>query len=71
MGVIDIKCVKKINVLGVHWSFPKIGKMKNNTHLHFVNMSITLNILMQINILFYLVCSNVIVWPNATLCAIY
>ncbi len=44
---------------------------EKNTHLHYINMSITWNILMQINILFYSMCSNIIVWPNATLCAIY
>jgi hypothetical protein len=26
---------------------------------------------MQINIWFYSMCSNVMIWPNVTLCAIY
>jgi hypothetical protein len=62
---------KKINCFWCALELSQDRENEKNTHLHFVNMLITSNILMQINILFYLMCSNVIVWPNAGLGAIY
>jgi hypothetical protein len=62
---------KKINCFWCALEFSQDRENEKNTHLHFVNMLITSNILMQINILFYLMCSNVIVWPNVALRAIY